>query len=220
MSLEDPYLIVQNEVFDALHKLRNNFTRWSEIQSSSSNSSNEDLSAFITELKNGLKSIQWDLDELEESLENSKHSNLLDDAELQKRKSFIDQTRDEIKSMTDQLAKGNSKSKKIDFNTINFGSQQLTQTGTKYYRLINEPDMTSNLSKQNIDDEDHKSPYFPNHSITIDAAENNINVIDCSRRDRLENLRQIWSTMTNPQKLMASFAGTALLIIFLYTVIL
>ena len=93
MSLEDPFLIVQkyllfvffsnrshmincflwtffllSEVFDALHKLRNNFTRWTELQSNPSQLSREDYSAFVTELKNGLKSIQWDLDELEESL--------------------------------------------------------------------------------------------------------------------------------------------------------
>lgn len=174
-----------SEVFDALHKLRNNFTRWTELQSNPNELSREDYSAFVTELKNGLKSIQWDLDELEESLgtfgrnayiineltlrllfiENGERGTALDGNELTKRKSFINKTRDEIQSMTEQLTKGNNIFKKVDY-TINFGSQQLPgQTGTKYYRLINEPESSANAKLTFDDDESHKSPYVPNHSM-------------------------------------------------------
>lgn len=55
-------------MYDALLKLRNNFTRWTELQENPNELPKEDYASFVTELKNGLKSIQWDLDELEESL--------------------------------------------------------------------------------------------------------------------------------------------------------
>lgn len=62
------FFCIYSEVFDSLHKLRNNFARWTELQTSQDELSRDDYSSFVTELKNGLKSIQWDLDELEESL--------------------------------------------------------------------------------------------------------------------------------------------------------
>lgn len=55
-------------MIDALAKLRNNFATWSHYQEESVEISKEDYAAFVIELKNGLKSIQWDMDELEESL--------------------------------------------------------------------------------------------------------------------------------------------------------
>lgn len=96
-------------------------------------------------------------------IENSERATTLDGTELTKRKSFIDKTRDEIKSMTEQLTKGNNIFKKVDY-TINFGSQQLPKQ-TKYYRLINEPDSSANTKQVFDDDESHKSPYVPNHSM-------------------------------------------------------
>ncbi|OTF72407.1 syntaxin-6-like protein [Euroglyphus maynei] len=67
--------------------------------------------------------------------------------------------------MTEQITKGNNIFKKVDY-TINFGSQQLPgQTGTKYYRLINEPDNSASLKQTFDDEESHKSPYVPNHSM-------------------------------------------------------
>ncbi|XP_027193865.1 uncharacterized protein LOC113788588 [Dermatophagoides pteronyssinus] len=215
MSLEDPFLIVQNEVFDALHKLRNNFTRWTELQSNPNELSREDYSAFVTELKNGLKSIQWDLDELEESLENGERGTALDGNELTKRKSFINKTRDEIQSMTEQLTKGNNIFKKVDY-TINFGSQQLPgQTGTKYYRLINEPESSANAKLTFDDDESHKSPYVPNHSITLDEADHAINVIN-SRPNKMESIRRLWLNIDEKQKVIAGFAGTAIIVLLMF----
>lgn len=95
-------------------------------------------------------------------IDNSERLTTLDASEIQKRKTFIDETREEIRLMNEKLSKGNTKFKKIDYN-INFGSQPL-QAGTKYYRLINEPDTNTNVSKHSDEDE-HKSPYVPNHSM-------------------------------------------------------
>lgn len=79
---------------------------------------------------------------------------------LQSRKKFIEETRDEIKQMSEHLSRNNSILKKPDL-AINFGSQQL-QNGTKYHRLINAPEVPSSneIVKATFDpDEEHKSPY-------------------------------------------------------------
>lgn len=55
-------------MFDALQKLRNNYTRWKDLQENSTDITREDYNVSVMELKNGIKSIMWDLDELEESL--------------------------------------------------------------------------------------------------------------------------------------------------------
>lgn len=57
---------VASEVINALHNLRTNFTEWTEGEKKEL--SREDANACLNDLKNGIKSIQWDLDELEESL--------------------------------------------------------------------------------------------------------------------------------------------------------
>ena len=62
------HLLFHSEVFDALLKLRNNYTRWKDLLENSNDIAREDFTASVMELRNGIKSIQWDLDELEESL--------------------------------------------------------------------------------------------------------------------------------------------------------
>lgn len=207
MSLEDPFLIVQNEVFDALLKLRNNYTRWKDLQENSSDISREDYSASVMELKNGIKSIQWDLDELEESLETGDRMSKLDKTELEKRKNFIAQTRDEVQSMNEKLSKSNSKLKaKTDF-PINFGNQT-PQNGTKYTRLINAPDASNQgeniLFKANFDaDDEAKSPYVPDHSITMyNENDATVNVIN-PRQSRFERMRQVLHLTTERRQWMA-----------------
>lgn len=149
----------------------------------------------MMELKNGIKSIQWDLDELEESLgkqsiavissvydhfyqyhlpENGNHSARLDSTEFEKRRNFIGCTREEVKSMSEKITKSNAKPKgKADF-PLNFdgsaASSPANQNGTKYMRLINAPDASAQgeniLFKAPFDaDDEQKSPYVPDHSM-------------------------------------------------------
>jgi len=221
MSLEDPFLIVQNEVFDALLKLRNNWNRWQDLVANSSDISREDYSASCMELKNGFKSIQWDLDELEESLETGDRMSKLDKTELEKRKHFIAQTREEVQLMSEKLSKlSNSKLKvKADF-PINFGSQN-GQNGTKYTRLINAPDASNQgeniLFKANFDaDDEAKSPYVPDHSITMyNENDATVNVIN-SRQSRLERMRQVLHLTTERRQWMAlGFLSSVFLLIII-----
>ncbi|KAJ6222225.1 hypothetical protein RDWZM_000770 [Blomia tropicalis] len=205
MSLEDPYIIVQNEVFDALQKLRNNYTRWKDLQENSTDITREDYNVSVMELKNGIKSIMWDLDELEESLDNSDRQSKLDRTELEKRRNFISQTREEVQSMNEKLTKSGSKLKAMSDFPINFGTQP--QNGTKYTRLINAPDASNHgeniLFKANFDTEDdNKSPYVPEHSIMFRDTDLSVNVIN-SHPGRVERLKQLLHLTTERRQWMA-----------------
>lgn len=98
-------------------------------------------------------------------IENSERVAKLDINELQKRKIFVEQTKEEVKLMNERL-QNNSKLKKTDFQ-INIGSQPV-QNGTKYHRLINAPEASiqTDVLKTNFDtDDEHKSPYAQDHSM-------------------------------------------------------
>ncbi|SPP73974.1 blast:Syntaxin-10 [Drosophila guanche] len=64
MSLEDPFFVVKDEVFKALNKTRGLYLRWREL--------GEDGGAEVewttTELRNSLRSIEWDLEDLEDTI--------------------------------------------------------------------------------------------------------------------------------------------------------
>ncbi|KAH9395686.1 Syntaxin-6 [Tyrophagus putrescentiae] len=223
MSLEDPFLIVQNEVFDALLKLRNNYTRWKDLEENPSDISREDYHAWVMELKNGIKSIQWDLDELEESLENGNHSARLDSTEFEKRRNFIGCTREEVKSMSEKITKSNAKPKgKADF-PLNFdgsaASSPANQNGTKYMRLINAPDASAQgeniLFKAPFDaDDEQKSPYVPDHSITFDN-DLSVNIVN-SRQSRFERIKTALHITTERRQWMAlGFVSTVFILIII-----
>lgn len=65
------FLSLYSEVFDALVKLKNNYNTWvnfNENSAATNEVTKDEYNAFLSELKNGIKSLKWDLDELEESL--------------------------------------------------------------------------------------------------------------------------------------------------------
>lgn len=77
MTLEDPFFVVKDEVNKALNKTRNLYSRWVELQNVASitptiNSrhpvSQEELEWTTTELRNALRSIEWDLEDLEDTI--------------------------------------------------------------------------------------------------------------------------------------------------------
>ncbi|XP_033254275.1 syntaxin-6-like [Drosophila miranda] len=103
MSLEDPFFVVKDEVFKALNKTRGLYLRWREL--------GEDGGAEVewttTELRNSLRSIEWDLEDLEDTIsivEKNPTKFRIDNRELSSRRHFIDNTRDEVKQMKDKMS--------------------------------------------------------------------------------------------------------------------
>ncbi|KAG5677839.1 hypothetical protein PVAND_007561 [Polypedilum vanderplanki] len=98
---------MHREVFKGLNKTRGLFLRYRELQNDTSASDQQtDLEYTTTELRNSLRSIEWDLEDLEDTIaiaeKNPKHK--IDLQELNQRRNFIIATKNEIKSMKDKIS--------------------------------------------------------------------------------------------------------------------
>jgi syntaxin 6 len=82
------------------------FLRYRELQTDAGENPQQDLDYTTTELRNSLRSIEWDLEDLEDTIsiaeKNPKHK--IDLQELNQRRQFITQTKNEIKSMKDKIS--------------------------------------------------------------------------------------------------------------------
>ncbi|XP_075993618.1 syntaxin-6 [Genypterus blacodes] len=106
MSMEDPFFVVKGEVQKAVNSTQSLHHRWSELLQEGGGASKEELDWTTNELRNSLRSIEWDLEDLDETISivesNPKKFNL-DAPELMKRKDFITSTRNTVKQMKDQM---------------------------------------------------------------------------------------------------------------------
>ncbi|KAA0196885.1 hypothetical protein HAZT_HAZT010810 [Hyalella azteca] len=121
----------------------------------------EELDWTSTELRNSLHSIEWDLEDLEETIsivEKNPKKFRIDLAELKTRHSFILQTREEVKSMNSQLLAAADKNSdyetevclanecEVEITTKNSPTalQKIASTAmansAKYSRLVNQAD--------------------------------------------------------------------------------
>ncbi|KAL3047940.1 syntaxin-6 [Trematomus bernacchii] len=107
MSMEDPFFVVKGEVQKAVNAAQSLHHRWSELLQEGGGASKEEMDWTTNELRNSLRSIEWDLEDLDETISivesNPKKFNL-DMAELLKRKAFITSTRQTVKEMKEQMS--------------------------------------------------------------------------------------------------------------------
>ncbi|XP_059197686.1 syntaxin-6 [Centropristis striata] len=107
MSMEDPFFVVKGEVQKAVNAAQSLHHRWSELLQEEGGASKEEMDWTTNELRNSLRSIEWDLEDLDETISivesNPKKFNL-DAAELLKRKAFITSTRQTVKEMKEQMS--------------------------------------------------------------------------------------------------------------------
>nr|KAF6402610.1 syntaxin 10 [Rousettus aegyptiacus] len=69
MSLEDPFFVVRGEVQKAVNTARGLYQRWCELLQEGASVGREELDWTTNELRNGLRSIEWDLEDLEETID-------------------------------------------------------------------------------------------------------------------------------------------------------
>ena len=103
-AMQDPFIAVKEEVEHSLLVVNQLHAQWKELQNSSQKS--DEFEWTSSELLSGLRSIEWDLQDLEDTVsivESSRAKFQLDDGELQARKAFIYTTRQAINSMRDQV---------------------------------------------------------------------------------------------------------------------
>ncbi|CAI9611746.1 unnamed protein product, partial [Staurois parvus] len=94
------------EVQKAVNTAQGLFQRWTDLLQDPSIATREELDWTTNELRNNLRSIEWDLEDLDETIsivESNPRKFSLDPAEMRQRKAFISETRQCVKEMKDQM---------------------------------------------------------------------------------------------------------------------
>ncbi|KAM4594380.1 syntaxin-10 [Fundulus diaphanus] len=107
MSIEDPFFVVKGEVQKALSRARGLFDRWEELLQEGTQVSRDELDWSANELRNCLRAIDWDLEDLSETIsivESNPGKFKLGENELQERRGFVERTRKSVQEMKDQLS--------------------------------------------------------------------------------------------------------------------
>ncbi|PSN31361.1 hypothetical protein C0J52_23832, partial [Blattella germanica] len=153
------------EVCKALNKTRGLYRRWLELQEDTTNNvSKDELEWTTTELRNALRSIEWDLEDLEDTIDilfiifkffsrKNPTKFKIDNKELSSRRSFIDQTREEVKTMKDKMniSRGRDRDRTARQPLLENSPVRVPTTHgtTKYSKLENELDSPN---RQFLDD--------------------------------------------------------------------
>ncbi|XP_055287041.1 syntaxin-10 [Moschus berezovskii] len=106
MSLEDPFFVVRGEVQKAVNTARGLYQRWCELLQESAVVGREELDWTTNELRNGLRSVEWDLEDLEETIgivEANPGKFKLPAGDLQERKVFVQRMREAVQEMKDHM---------------------------------------------------------------------------------------------------------------------
>ncbi|KAF5928979.1 hypothetical protein HPG69_018158 [Diceros bicornis minor] len=115
MSLEDPFFVVRGEVQKAVNTARGLYQRWCELLQESAAVGREELDWTTNELRNGLRSIEWDLEDLEETIDILERRRAawemeanpgkfkLPAGDLQERKVFVERMREAVQEMKDHM---------------------------------------------------------------------------------------------------------------------
>uniref|UniRef100_A0A8C6UDV4 Syntaxin 10 n=1 Tax=Neogobius melanostomus TaxID=47308 RepID=A0A8C6UDV4_9GOBI len=107
MSVEDPFFVVKGEVQKALSRAHGLFERWEELLQDGTQVSRDELDWSTNELRNCLRAIDWDLEDLSETIsivESNPGKFRLGDDELQERRDFVERTRESVQEMKEQLS--------------------------------------------------------------------------------------------------------------------
>ncbi|OCT85110.1 hypothetical protein XELAEV_18023275mg, partial [Xenopus laevis] len=132
------------EVQKAVNTAQGLFQRWTDLLQDPSISTREELDWTTNELRNNLRSIEWDLEDLDETInilsclgiflyssscivESNPRKFSLDPAELRQRKAFINDTRQCVKDMKDRMT-----SPSVQALTEKKNRQALLGEGTKH----------------------------------------------------------------------------------------
>lgn len=150
---------MNSEVTNALQKARNLYERWNELNEDISCGSKEELEWTTTELRNALRSIEWDLEDLEETIgivEGNPKKFRIEEEEIAKRRLFINETQKEVAEMRDKLFDSKVKTEKrttmatlMNNPALTFGSNVGNVSGAKYSKLQNVNESPS----KNLNDE-------------------------------------------------------------------
>ncbi|KAJ8038223.1 Syntaxin-6 [Holothuria leucospilota] len=141
MSLEDPFFVVKEEVQKAVTTSEGLYQRWCELLNDSNSSSKDKYEWTTNELKNSLKSIEWDLEDLEETIgivEANPRKFKISTDELESRRRFVAKTKSRLEQMKEHMSSPNTKTKEDSKSRKALFSNGPKISKNKYSRLNNE----------------------------------------------------------------------------------
>jgi len=97
---------VKDEIQQAMQGITALYERWRELLNNTNTSQNDEFKWTTNELKTGLKTVDLDLHDLEETVnvaESNKARFKIDDSEIMTRKGFILSTKQKIRSIEDEM---------------------------------------------------------------------------------------------------------------------
>jgi len=112
--LQDPFYVVKEEVQQSVNGITTLYDRWQELLKTTNTATNDEFIWTANQLRTGIKSIEWDLQDLEETIgivENNRQKFRLEQSEVDSRKKFISETQYIIKKMKEELNNTQSKGK-------------------------------------------------------------------------------------------------------------
>lgn len=151
MALEDPFFVVKDEVQKTVETASALFHRWCELSSDTPHSYKEEYDWTTNELRNCLRSIEWDLEDLEETIsivERNSKKFKIGTNELTNRKEFVENTRTSVKDMRERMTTPKTKGKSKETNGVQQAAVVVVNGGNcpdkpqnKYTRLQDEDDV-------------------------------------------------------------------------------
>lgn len=160
--MEDPFFIVRGEVNKALLNVNNQYKKWEKLLIDDNIVGNEEYNATVSEIKNSIRSIEWDLEDLTETVnivESNPMKFNLTPNDIIERKDFIKSTCSHVKSMKDRfndpevlskiektqrnsLIKNNhvNKYEKLDNEIVRSNQQYIDDTHAQQQVLIDQQD--------------------------------------------------------------------------------
>ena len=123
-SYPSKYLLyIYSEVLKALLKTRDLYERWRLGDEGVEIRSSEEQEWAATELRNSLRSIEWDLEDLDDTVqivEKNPAKFRIDVSDLTARKNFIKQTKEEVELMKQRSSVQNKISNRFNSDVSNF----------------------------------------------------------------------------------------------------
>jgi len=155
MTLEDPFFIVKDEVVKAVTRTKGLYQRWCELQEENvgTGSGKEELEWTTTELRNSLRSIEWDLEDLDETVtivQRNPKKFRIEDGEITSRKSFIELTKQDVQGMKEKINQTRNKDRERRTRQPLLTNGTSTNGGprtARYTRLENEVESPSSPDK-------------------------------------------------------------------------
>ncbi|XP_068617337.1 syntaxin-6 [Battus philenor] len=186
MTLEDPFYVVKDEVFKALNKTRGLYLRWQEISKTPTIPNSPEVEWTSTELRNALRSIEWDLEDLEDTIsivEKNSSKFKIDNKEIFDRRTFIEATKQEVKVMKSKMSlnrnrdnDGTAREPLLgEESPMHFGnSWTSTPKYTKYSKLANQTDSPNRFDMYDSDIMSMQEKMLMNQEDTLHVISNSV----------------------------------------------